>query len=135
MEPYIIFCDLGNQIFEEQILKKIVALYTEKKEYQKLGQIIKNLYLSVSDSETVANRTTKYDTIFTGLITFCSSDKNEDYMFPARQIYAYFQKAKEIPYELYLKEKYLDEKKYKKIFYFDYENIEGYEKYILYMNI
>ena len=123
LEPYIINNDFGSQIFEEPILKEIILLYVEKKEYQKLGQIIKNLYLSVSNSETVANRTTKYDTIFTGLITFCSSDKNEDYMFPARQIYAYFQKAKEIPYELYLKEKYLDEKKYKKIFYFDYENI------------
>ena len=123
LEPYIICCDLGTQIFDEQIIKKIVALYTEKKEYQKLGQIIKSLYLSIGNSETVANRVKIYDTIFTGLITFCSSDKNEDYMFPAREIYSYFQKAKKIPYELYLKEKFIDEKKYKKIFYFDYENI------------
>ena len=101
----------------------MILLYTERKEYQRVGQIIKNLYLSVGNSETVANRTTKYDTIFTGLITFCSTEKNEDYMFPARQIYEYFQKAKEIPYELYLKEKFIDEKKEKKMFYFDYENI------------
>ena len=123
IEPFIINGVTGNQIFEENILKKIVILYSEKKEYQKLGQIIKNLYLSVSNSETVANRTKEYNTIFTGLITFCSSDKNEDYMFPLRQIYSYFQKAKDIPYELYLKEKYIDEKKQKKIFYFDYENV------------
>ena len=123
LEPYIINGELGDQIFEEPILKKLILLYTERKEYQRVGQIIKNLYLSVGNSETVANRTTKYDTIFTGLITFCSTEKNEDYMFPARQIYEYFQKAKEIPYELYLKEKFIDEKKEKKMFYFDYENI------------
>ena len=123
LEPYIINGNLGTQIFGEPILKELVLLYTERKEYQRLGQIIKNLYLSVSNSETVANRTTKYNTIFTGLLTFCSSDKNEDYMFPAREMYTYFQKAKEIPYDLYLKEKAIDEKNNKKIFYFDYENI------------
>ena len=123
LEPYIICCDLGNQIFEEQILKKIVALYTEKKKYQKLGQILKNLYLSIGSSETVANRVKIYDTIFTGLIAFCSCEKNEDYMFPARQIYSFFKKAKKIPFNLYLREKFIDEKKEKKIFYFDYENV------------
>ena len=116
LEPYIINGNLGTQIFGEPILKELVLLYTERKEYQRLGQIIKNLYLSVSNSETVANRTTKYDTIFTGLLTFCSSDKNEDYMFPAREMYTYFQKAKEIPYDLYLKEKTIDEKNNKKFF-------------------
>ena len=123
LEPYIINGDFGNQIFDEQILKKLVLLYADRKKYQILGQIIKNLYLSVGNSETVANRTMKYDTIFTGLITFCSTEKNEDYMYPAREIYSYFQKAKEIPYDLYLKEKYTDEEKPKKIFYFDYENL------------
>ena len=122
LEPYIINGDFGNQIFEENIIKRLVIIYSDRKEYQKLGQIIKNLYLSVGNSETVGNRVTKYDTIFTGLITYYSSDKNEDYMFPARQIYSYFQSAKDIPYELYLKEK-MDEKTEKKIFYFDYENI------------
>ena len=123
LEPYIINGNLGNQIFEEPILKELVLLYSDRKEYQRLGQIIKNLYLSVGNSEIVANRTTKYDTIFTGLLTFCSSEKNEDYMLPAREIYSYFQKAKEIPYDIYLKEKIIDEKKQKKAFYFDYESI------------
>ena len=75
LEPYIINGDFGNQIFEEQILKKLVLLYADRKKYQILGQIIKNLFLSVGNSETVANRTMKYDTIFTGLITFCSTEK------------------------------------------------------------
>ena len=123
LEPYIINGNLGTQIFEEPILKELVILYSDRKEYQRLGQIIKNLYLSVGNSETVGNRVTKYDTIFTGLLTFCSSEKNEDYMLPAREIYSYFQKAKEIPSDLYLKEKFIDEKNKKKAFYFDYESI------------
>ena len=123
LEPYIINGNIGNQIFEEPILKELVVLYSDRKEYQRLGQIIKNLYLSVGNSEIVGNRVTKYDTIFTGLLTFCSSEKNEDYMLPAREIYSYFQKAKEIPDDLYLKEKLIDEKNNKKAFYFDYENI------------
>ena len=57
-----------------------------------------------------------YDTIFTGLIAFFNSEKNEDYMLLARQIYSYFQKNKKIPFKFYLREKFIYEEKYKKIF-------------------
>ena len=122
LEPYIINGNIGNQIFSEDILKKLINLFAEENQYQKIGQIIKNLYLSVADSEVVGNRTTKYDTIFTGLITYCSGEKNKDFMLPAREIYSYLQstKAIQIPKELYLKVKEENEKKY---FYFDYENV------------
>ena len=122
LEPYIINKNIGNQIFGEDILKKIINIYTQKNQFQKIGQIIKNLYLSVADSEVVGNRTTKYDTIFTGLITYCSGEKNKDFMLPAREIYSYLQSAKafQIPRELYLKVKVENDKKY---FYFDYENV------------
>ena len=120
LEPYIINGNIGEQILSEDILKKLVLLFIGKQEYQKLGQIIKNLYLSVADSEIVGNRTTKYDTIFTGLITYCSGEKNKDFMFPAREIYSYLQLAKQIPRELYWKIKTINKKKY---YYFDYENV------------
>ena len=120
LEPYIINGNIGQQILSENVLKKLVLSFIEKKQYQKLGQIIKNLYLSVADSEVVGNRTTQYDTIFTGLITYCSGEKNKDFMFPAREIYTYLQSAKQIPRELYWKIKTIDNKKY---YYFDYENV------------
>ena len=121
LEPYIINGNIGNQIIDEKILVKIVLLFIDKKKYQALGQIIKNLYLSVSDSEIVGNRTTKYDIIFTGLITYCSGEKNKDFMFPAREIYSYLQSAKYIPRELYWKVQ--NENDGKKYYYFDYENV------------
>ena len=62
------------------------------------------------------NRVKIYDTIFTGLIAFFNSEKNEDYMLIARQIYSYFQKNKKIPFKFYLREKFIYEEKYKKIF-------------------
>jgi len=120
LEPFIINGDLENQILEEKILEKIVLLFTQKKKYQELGQIIKNLYLSVADSESVGNRTTKYETIFTGLITYCSGEKNKDFMFPAREIYSFLQSAKQIPNELYLK---IKNENGKKRYYYDYENV------------
>ena len=120
LEPFIINGNIGNQIFEEKILEKIVLLFTQKKRYQALGQIIKNLYLSVADSESVGNRTTKYDTIFTGLITYCSGEKNKDFMFPAREIYSFLQSAKQVPKELYLK---IKNENGKKKYYYDYENV------------
>ena len=122
LEPYIINGNIGNQIFSEAILKKLINVFAEKNKFQTIGQIIKNLYLSVADSEVVGNRTTKYDTIFTGLITYCSGEKNKDFMYPAREIYTYLQsaKAKQVPRELYIKVKNVDDKKY---CYFDYENV------------
>ena len=120
LEPYIINGNIGEQIISENVLTKLVLLFTEKKQYQKLGQIIKYLYLSVADSEIVGNRTTKYDTNFTGLITYCSGEKNKDFMLPAREIYTYLQSAKQIPRELYWKIKNIEDKKY---YYFDYENV------------
>ena len=120
LEPYIINGNIGNQIVNEKILSKLVLLFSKKRQFQKLGQIIKNLYLSVAESEIVGNRTTKYETIFTGLITYCSSEKNKDFMLPAREIYSYLQSAKQIPRELYWKIKNIDDKKY---YFFDYENV------------
>ena len=64
----------------------------------------------------MVNRVKIYDTIFTGLIAFFNSEKNEDYMLLARQIYSYFQKNKKIPFKFYLREKFIYEGKYKKIF-------------------
>lgn len=64
----------------------------------------------------MVNRVKIYDTIFTGLIAFFNSEKNEDYMLLARQIYSYFQKNKKIPFKFYLREKFIYEEKYKKIF-------------------
>ena len=64
----------------------------------------------------MVNRVKIYDTIFTGLIAFFNSEKNEDYMLLARQIYSYFQKNKKIPFKFYLREKFVYEEKYKKIF-------------------
>ena len=120
LEPYIINGNIENQILDEKILAKLIILFTEKKQFQTVGQIIKNLYLSVADSEIVGNRTTKYYTIFTGLITYCSGEMNKDFMLPAREIYSYLQSAKQIPRELYYKIKTINNKKY---IYFDYENV------------
>ena len=120
LEPYIINGNIGNQIFDENILKKLIILFTEKKQFQKVGQIIKNLYLSVADSEIVGNRTTQYYTIFTGLITYCSGEMNKDFMLPAREIYSYLQSAKQVPRELFWKIKTINNKKY---YYFNYENV------------
>ena len=64
----------------------------------------------------MVNRVKIYDTIFTGLIAFFNSEKNEDYILLARQIYSYFQKNKKIPFKFYLREKFIYEEKYKKIF-------------------
>ena len=64
----------------------------------------------------MVNRVKIYDTIFTGLIAFFNSEKNEDYMLLDRQIYSYFQKNKKIPFKFYLREKFIYEEKYKKIF-------------------
>ena len=64
----------------------------------------------------MVNRVKIYDTIFTGLIAFFNSEKNEDYMLLAKQIYSYFQKNKKIPFKFYLREKFIYEEKYKKIF-------------------
>ena len=120
LEPYIINGNIGKQLFSEKTLTKLVQIFSEKKQFQKLGQIIKNLYLSIADSEIIGSRTTKYDTIFTGLITYCSAEKNKDYMLPAREIYSYLQSAKQIPRELFWKIKKIDEREY---YYFDYENV------------
>lgn len=120
LEPYIIDGNIGDQIISEEVLKKIIVLFTEKKEFQKAGQIIKNLYLSVADSDIVENRTTQYFTIFTGLITYCSGEKNKDFMLPAREIYSYFQSAKNLQTELYWQVRDVDNKKY---LYFDYEKV------------
>ena len=64
----------------------------------------------------MVNRVKIYDTIFTGLIAFFNSEKNEDYMLLARQIYSYFQKNKKIPFKFYLREKFIYEEKNKIIF-------------------
>ena len=64
----------------------------------------------------MVSRVKIYDTIFTGLIAFFNSEKNEDYMLLAKQIYSYFQKNKKIPFKFYLREKFIYEEKYKKIF-------------------
>ena len=65
----------------------------------------------------MVNRVKIYDTIFTGLIAFFNSEKNEDYMLLARQIYSYFQKNKKIPFKFYLREKFIYEEKYKKFLF------------------
>ena len=120
LEPYIINGNIGNQIFSEKVLKKLVQIFSEKKQFQKLGQIIKNLYLSIADSEIISNRITKYETIFTGLITYCSAEKNKDFMLPAREIYSYLQSAKQINRQLFWQTKKIDDSE---CYYFDYENV------------
>ena len=123
LEPFIINGNIQNQIFSERTISKIVNIFCEKKKFHILGQIIKNLYKSISDSESVRIHTTIYDTIFTGLITYCSNvvDNNaETMLLPKQKIYEHFLNGAKLPKDLYWKAENYDKKLH---YVFDYENV------------